>query len=871
MATKPANPSLLTGQALRDASLPFAATPRGGLDFGFTGTTSGGVKKKTKRQIDPNDPLQDPRLPDDESQMEPNGAEEPASAAPPETPQNEFAGMGPWLESDDTAVFNTAHNLVLRQEILAQNHWAVDTHFMRVKQGYGLYSTLTKDEGRSMWRSELAVGMSGQLQAVPNKAWDLCNKATETILIDFAQPTVTPMDTSEAAMAAARLAQRFLDENGGEQGTNDIRLFYQAVDTALVTASSYIEKWVDPAGGGYVPLQILAHPEATDPSNPLIGPPTVDPETGQEIQGMPTTDPILRYVTAPEGGQFTDNPEEAAPQWQPKIRSTVWQRQHIRVFPEDVPVEDAEKVIMLGYCTLAEAKRRWPAVAQMPVDEQVGLLDWVPVRYLVLLPPFQQARWKISAAADREKQGASEERIMFYYRIYAKASPENKRGADVVVSGARGGTILHKNTLSAVVKVDTDGKGEQTEIRCLDIPVTQITPRADPDGRDPSGLSFLWLFAGAVEFDAVLMTAFLEMVNLWVHPDSYMPSTSVVQDYQITESRMTGAPISILRPEDKPVYGNQPVLPNAFWQSIEHNASAIESIASLTKPLTGSDRQPEVSGKARQIAVQQAMVGLSRMQHPVNAARARDARIALQLAMRDFTTTQTVRYVGEDGSWQADDWTGQDFAMIGGVQIKAGTGTMLTPENKVNYLGNLQTAGLLSPEEARDAARPAYASTLGLTDSPQVQYVERCIATWLEGPPDGWVEQWKQHQQALAEYQQNMQPLMQQAQQQAAQAAQAGVQAAPLPPPPQPPKPPWTPFQSRPNDKEPQVMTLWARKLSNVISGVKYSAMPPEWREPLNAKYEQAVQGLQAAQQAQQPASSPSSAAQPAEGTPNAS
>lgn len=62
--------------------------------------------------------------------------------------------------------------------------------------------------------------------------------------------------------------------------------------------------------------------------------------------------------------------------------------------------------------------------------------------------------------------------------------------------------------------------------------------------------------------------------------------------------------------------------------------------------------------------------------------------------------------------------------------------------------------------------------------------------------------------------------------------------------PPAPPKPPWTPFQTRPNDSELQVAAIWARKLSAVISSAKYAAFPPEWREPLDAKYKAAIQAI---------------------------
>lgn len=739
MPTKPNGENILTGRAQALASLPLAPTPKGGIDNPFSGTTTG--KTKRKRKIDLQNPLIDNRLPDD-MVAEPNGADQPEPPAPTPAEPDPFQGAGPWLEGKPESVFQTADGLVMRQELMALNHLALDTHFARVKQGYA-FSTLEKDEARGIYRSTLPLGTnSAMIQAVPNKTWDLCNKATETVLVDFAQPHVTPTDNSQSARAAAKVAQRILEENAGENGSNAIRLFFNALDRALVCSSSYIERWVDPAGGGQRPLQILAHPEATDPANPLLGP-----------DGMPTTDPILRYVTAPDGGQFTDDPLQAAPEWLPKIRASLWGREHIRVFPEEYAVEDAEKVILLAYCTIGEAKRRWPTVAAMDQEQLNALLDWTPPRFLVLLPPFQQARWRSTNGIDKEKQGASDERIVFFYHLYAKASPENPQGAEVVISGAESGTILHRNTLTAKLKGPADGTGTAQPVRrTLEIPVTQLTPRQDPDGRDPSGLSYLWLFAGAVEFDAALMTAFLEMVSLWVHPDSYIPSTSPIQAEQIKESRLTGVPIPILRPEDKPVMGNQPVLPNAFWQSIEHNASSIESIASMTKPLTGSDRQPEVSGKARQIAVQQAMVGLSRMQHPVSAARTRDARIQLELAMRDFQTTQVVRYMGEDGAWQATEWTGEDLAEVGGVTLKVGTGTMFPPEAKVNYLGNLQASGLISPEEARDAARPAYATSLGLTDNPHEQYVERCITRWLEGPPEGWLEQWAQHKQALQQW-----------------------------------------------------------------------------------------------------------------------
>lgn len=62
--------------------------------------------------------------------------------------------------------------------------------------------------------------------------------------------------------------------------------------------------------------------------------------------------------------------------------------------------------------------------------------------------------------------------------------------------------------------------------------------------------------------------------------------------------------------------------------------------------------------------------------------------------------------------------------------------------------------------------------------------------------------------------------------------------------PPPPPKPPWTPFQARPNDQEPQIAAIWARRLSQIISSTEYLEADPAWREPLDAKYKAAIQIL---------------------------
>lgn len=780
--------------------------------------------------------------------------------------------MGPLLEEDDNLVYRTVQDLVLRQELLAKNHLAQDTYWTCVKRGYP-WATLEYVPDQSIYKFTMPYGTKGySIQAIPNKSWDLVNKATERLLVDFPAPDPSPLNDSEEAKNAADMAGRFLSQDASEDGTNDPAVFYQATDKALTCASSYVHVWTDPTGNGYVPLQIKAHPQAVSPDNPLIGP-----------DGMPTTDYVLRYVTA--DNQFTDQPAQAAPQWMPKLRTEIGGREHIRVFPETVPVHAADKIVWIYYCTLGEAKRRWAdTVGQMSPADLSALCDWTPPRYLVILPPFERARWQLTVGDDKQKSGSSDERLMFYYLVYQRSTPEYPKGAEVVVTGSQGGIVLHRDLLAADVHVmSDDGTGEKQECRVMDIPIVQVTPRVDADDRDPSGTHYIELFGGATEFAATLQMGYLEACDLILHSETYAPATSPVEGWQRQEARASGDSIPVLNKDDVPFYPPQPPLPPNFLDVLEYGSNQQDSIASLDKPAQGSNDQQEVSGVSRDIAVQQSNIGLSRMGLAVNGSYGRYCRIKIQKVMRDFTVPQQLRWVGEDGAYKQEQWTGTDFALVGDVRIKAGTGTLMTPQAKVNYLSQVVGSGLIGPDEAKDAARPTFAKDLGIPDNPHEQYIERCVTSWLQGPPPGWVEQWEPYAQAQAQFQQAEQLYQQQVmayqsaqqntalvqggpppvtlgpQQQYDQAnlqyeqAMLALQSNPLAPnPPQAPQPPqiprpWTPFDPRPNDGEPEIAILWKIRLSKIISSVKYAEAIPPWREPLDQKYLMATQVITAA------------------------
>ena len=790
-------------------------------------------------------------------------------------PAQDFSGMGPMLEADDEELFRSVHSLVLRQERLARNRLALDTHWTRIRQGFA-WSRLAKVQDQDVWRAEMAPGTENAA-AVPNKAADLCNKIVETLMVDPPAPDPHAIDLGEVAERAAEMARQFLELDGTDIGTSDNVLFWNALDGAMCRASQYIHLWVDQTGGGYVPLQIKAHPQAQDPNQPDKA---INQMTGQ---ALPAADPILRYVATDEQGnvtQFVDDAGQAGQQWLQRLRGDVLGREHVRVFPETEAVHDAEMVIILYYCTLGQGKRRWPeTIGTLDADQLSELCDWTPNRYLALLPPALRARWKLQTGGGNDLPGgSSDERLMFYYLVYRRATPATigayqgyPKGAAIVTSGAFGGFTISKDVLGSVVTMP-DGTTTQ---RCMEMPVVQLTPRMDPDDRDPTGFATISLFGGANEASNTLLVAYLEALDIILHPAKFIPSTSPVQGWQIEQSRGTGNPVPVLSREDYPHYEDPRPLPPGLIDTIAWNYSQMESISGLTKPAMGANDQQEVSGIARNIAVRQAMVALSRAAQQTMNAWSRYWRIKLQLVTRYFKAPQLIHYVGEDGAYKEEWFRGNDFAVIDRVSIQAGTGTMMPPAEKQQYVSFAQQNRWISPDEAADVARPTFSDALGIAESPHAQRIERQVSLWLKGVPyPEWVQEWDQYTQQKQIFDQAQQQF-QQLQEQYTQAAQNAAIVAggpppvnlgpeaqnatamtayqqavlnlrvnPLPPaPPQPPQmpppvSPWTPFAFvLPNDNEPEIAQIRKRRLSKLISSVRFAAQPPQWQQPVLNEY----------------------------------
>jgi hypothetical protein len=798
--------------------------------------------------------------------------------------------IGPTLEdADDQTAFRVIDQLGRSQDRLRRNRWAIDLYHGWLDDNIR-FGRLQRNQAQGSWVAKLPPGITlEQSASVPNKSADLCNKVTDALLADPPKPNPQPHTDDEAVDAAADLMGEVLRQLAGEAGINEIQHYRWALRNALTRATSYLEYDIDPTGGGYQPYQILAHPQATDPQNPLVA---IDPTTGQPT---PSVDPILRYVSPPSpeapAGLFVEDASQADRAWLPKLVVRRHKREKVTLFPATAGIEDADAVLIQDFCTLAEARKRWPdTVGKLGATELAGFASWRPPMAEVLVPfPFRSGMQDGATGPSVDEVGSLSpllQRRMFFYRFIVRKSTEYPDGLQIDISGKDGGTSLARKTLEYNVTLPTQG----STTRCRDIQVVQVTPVQDVEGQDPTGWPFEARFDGSAQADASLIAGYLDFLDRMNNPHVFIPSTSSVdEDAWFDRTK----PIPYLPSGGKPEYEQFPPLPPVVPVS-EYLQTRQDTASGLTATAQGLDSSNSQSGIAKQLTVRQAQVSLAGMQQQLHGAMTRGWRICGQIIQAEYTTPQLIKFSGEDSSSQEQWWTGEDLSGIDDIGIEPGTGSLMTPESKANLVGFAQQQGWLPADRAAEIALGGMSRDLGLPPDMTKASIDRSIRLWHKGPPNPeWIQQYQAYAQQKAVFDQAQAAFQQATQQyQAAEHAKAVVAAGPAQPlgpeqqneaanvdfqsarialaenpqaaagPPQPPQmqppvAPWTPFEPRANDTEPKVAAAWMEALSRGMMHPRYSAQPVEWRAIYDEKYMKTRQAVALAAQPQAPQGNP--------------
>jgi hypothetical protein len=725
--------------------------------------------------------------------------------------------MGPWLDEPPAKAFELIDKEIERQEPAAKQLYERHKRNTWWRQGRPFARLVEKTEDKGLLKAWLPP-MSTRQAPLPNKTDDLCNKIVAQITIDPFLADVTPQSAEDEDRDGAEWGTRFLKADGGESGTNDPQAVRDALDIACTHGSGYLHLYTDPQGGGWKPLSIEAHPTSQTVEDALVKQ-VVDPSTGQPSMVKTTDGVVTRYVRPDQ--TLTDNPLEADRQWLPKIKREILKPEHVRYVPDcATDVADADAMILLRYCTFAEFQAMYPEVEGLSDEEATKLVHWRPKRSKVLLPKHVSDRVPDDsgepAFGGKTSSGGAKERpsgdaLVFYYLGYQRSRPAYPEGAVVVAAAGR---TYYRGPLSREVE-RRDGKMEKL---CLDIPVSQFRSLNDPMEGHPGGMAIIERFGPGNEYRAAILTAVLENIDQLLHPNVFLPITSPVRPRQL--AARDGTPIRIGSAEDKPTYEQPQLIPDWAGAIVDRIDTDMNSASGLQETAQGLESPRSVSGVAKRTAVEQSLVALGQMFQNTLSGVQRYWRIKLQLARADISTPVAVSYVGEDGAYKVDQFEGVDLIGAKDVLIAKGSGTMMSPTAKQEWMAGLQQYQWVSVPEAAEAIRGGIGGMLGLQDNPHLMRVRRSIVTWRKGPPEGWQPPQPQMAVDPVTGQPSGEPMV-------------GPDGQPMMT-----APNYNPFEPRVNDEEPEVAMIRVRELSRLLASTEYTRHDVPWRQLLDAEYQ---------------------------------
>jgi len=655
---------------------------------------------------------------------------------------HEAPPAGPLLsEPDERVVFEMLEDDIQMGEPLAGNQheeikrnraWREGKRFVRLEmklvQDRAVYKFV--DHGR---------GYTGSL---PNKVDDLCRKIVAQVTVDPPEPEPSPRSGDDADVQSAEYAGRFLSADGDASRTNDAAVMFRALDTAMTDKSAFIYLCVNEAAR-WRPKTVLAAPAAVDPKQPTMVPagPSVDPMTGApmppQVDPMTGQPPLVPYdgelVTrwVDEGvTRFVANPAEAGRQWEPGFEAEVVPLSRVRLHPPTAAgLEAADGVTLLLLRPFAWLERKFESVRSLSDADAAKLAAWEPKRGADLLPMNFKAL-RLQSRTNRKGQRPSPYALCWCYARYQAVSPEYPEGAYLYAADSR---VFARGPWAQTVT----GADGLEKVELLDLPLVQVRPKEDLQNGDYGGDAMIGLFAPGDEYRAQIMAGVLESLDQVLHPATFLSATSPIQPGQIQFSRETDTPIHVMNVQtDAPKFEEPRNLPAMALDLHERVTQEMDNASGLQQVAQGVADASVQSGIHAREVIEQSLVALGSTFRTYNDGYKRLWRLKLQLARAFFDVPQQVRYVGDDGVAMARAFAGSDFHGVEDVDVRRGTGTMMSATAKQAFVAALrmQYPGQISEADAYDMVLGNVAGIMGAQDNPHRTRVLRQISAWKDGP-----------------------------------------------------------------------------------------------------------------------------------------
>ena len=647
-----------------------------------------------------------------------------------------------------------------------------------------------RDDSDGVW---VPPGAS-EAPPVPNNVDQLVRRIVDTVTADEPKVEAVAPTSDDGDIEAAEQATRVLEQEDSAETGNLRAIVQKAMGRAGTFGSAFSFQYVDPYGErGY--REVLAHPNATDPANPLV-----DPLTGE-----PGAQYVTKYVHA-QTGQLQDTRQGAELVWFPKVKEEILRPHCVRFLPATAEgIADAEGVFVGRVTTLGALKGLFPAVADMDVKALKKLVAWRPAIGRRYWTPIHLADATDRAAdaiegKDGERFGPGDDTPVYTRTLYYKACRAYPRGL-VLVLGAED-QLLHREVWSATV-----GDGAEQREEALDLPVAQCRFFDDPNDGNPYGISPVEWLAPMDEAVATQTVAWLEYLWRFNNPNVYLPTGSPIQPGALTIR--DGTPIRYEPATGKPEYESVPPFPGEALGLMEKYEGWMRTLSGLENAARGVADPSVKSGIHAERIIEQALVALTQVVSNTQDFLLRRARVRLQLIAVSYTAPRMLRINGNGGLPQVKAFQGADLRTIRDMRLVRNTMTMLTRSAKVAMLRDELEIGLKAGDLAaylkyRTGAAQLVDGIATADDDPHVQRVQRQVAEWQQGPQGGGT--------------------------------------------------PEAIWMALPVDTAPDVAPVRAYRLGRAIASDRFTRFPPEWNQPLVAAYEQARQaaGMLNAQEQQQ-------------------
>jgi hypothetical protein len=734
----------------------------------------------------------------------PVGVDEAASAPTPDV-------QGPWLTAAPKAVLEMLERSRRQDKDRRQARRVITERNVLLREGVAFARIrYTKDKDTDVSRPLKTWVPPGARSGarLPSKADDLCRKLVAQLNVDPPRPDVEPRPGDDREVEAGQFAARWLEVSGGESGRQDGAKLADALDAAMHSASGWL--WLrHRMHGQYAPVPMLAFPWAQTVEDALAPNPDA---SGAE--------PTVRYVRP--DGTLTDATAEAERQWVPTFDLVHIPDACVTMVPVTAPhISEADGAVVAWCSPWSEWQALYPdAVAQLTPEQIQQWAQWTPDDAEALIPAVRgrrQAREEVMVGDQPDP-----DLLLWGLHGWRKASPAYPKGAYVCATPvfvARG-----------VWEVEIEGPDGLVDVRPMDLPLVQVRPARDTLSGDARGRAMVDIFGPADDVRQAIWGGVLSHLDRILNPMMLLDSMSVgtVEDWTIRDGRPKFVPGLA---QGGVQWENVPALSTTVLGVLERVSGEMDTASGLEQTAQGVQAPSVGSGKHAQMVIAQALVALGQASADYLGAHQRLWRLACQYAQKFLTVPQRLVFAAEDGDVRERWFRNVDFSGVRDVTIKRGTGTLMSPEQKQQWVAVAQQQGWLPPEDAQQLIRSNASTQTTWSDTPHRHLILRQVTQWEQGPPDGW--------------------------------SLPAPQVDPQTGQPVPVADPANPFVPRPNDEEPTVAKMRHYELSRVMASAKYARMPQAWRAVLDAEYQrmayaagivtvrQQYEQQQAAQQAQ--------------------